>query len=279
MWFRRRKDRSEGHSWFGLHRPFDQKYRAVTSGIVQPWVLFTIRLILAIYAVAASVVHIVIFGTIGDDANYGLYYAYFTRLTWIGLTAYYCAAAFHSGIFVMSIRQLKRGTVSRAPWYPLQKWGRFLQFLHLWLFSTVITMPLLVTIVYWALLASPASFASPFTTWSNVSFHILNTVLLLAELVFGRLRLYWGYLIPCVVVLAAYLGLAYLAHATQGVWVYNFLDPGRPNAKVAAYIIMVLAVEVVVFVIMWGIIHIRDWIWPRGRGVRVVDPHAGRVVA
>ena len=108
--------------------------------------------------------------------------------------------------------------------------------------------------------------------------HILNTVFLVIELVLGRLRLYWGYLIPCVAILGMYLGLAYLVHTVDNVWVYNFLDPTRPNSKVAAFIVGILAIEVVVFVIIWGVIHLRDWIWPRGRGVRVVDRHAGGVV-
>jgi hypothetical protein len=61
MGFRKRKDVSEGHSWFGLHEPFDPGYRAVTSGIVQPYVLFIIRLLLAIYAVVASLVDIILY--------------------------------------------------------------------------------------------------------------------------------------------------------------------------------------------------------------------------
>jgi hypothetical protein len=59
--------------------------------------------------------------------------------------------------------------------------------------------------------------------------------------------------------------------------VYSFLDPHKPNAKVAAYIVGIPVVEIIVFVIVWGLIHMRDWIWPRGRGVRVLDPHDGRV--
>jgi hypothetical protein len=48
------------NSWFGLTQPFDQEYRTVTSSIVQPWVLFLIRLTLAIYSVIASIVHLAI---------------------------------------------------------------------------------------------------------------------------------------------------------------------------------------------------------------------------
>lgn len=72
MWFRRRKDRAEGHSWWGLHRPFDPKYRTVTSGIVQPWILFIIRLVIAIYCLVTSIVHIIVYG-VQPEADYNLY--------------------------------------------------------------------------------------------------------------------------------------------------------------------------------------------------------------
>lgn len=277
-WFRRRKDVTEGHSWFGLHEPFDPKYRVVTSGIVQPWVLFIIRLIIALYTVAASLAHIIIYEGVQTGHLADQYYIYFTRLTFIGVTAYFSAAAFHTGFFVLSLRQLKRGKVSRAPWYPLQKWPRVLQFLHLWLFSTIITMPVVVTAVYWAFLADASTFADPFTSWSNITFHIFNTVFLVVDLDLGRNRLYVGYSIFCVVVLGFYLGLVYVVHGAQNIWVYNFFDPTRPNAKVAAFIVGILAAEIVVFFIVWGLIHMRDWIFPRGRGVRVVDRHAHNVV-
>ncbi|KAG8861073.1 COPII subunit [Serendipita sp. 405] len=244
--FRRRTKRSEhGHSWFGLHQPFDAGYRLVTSGTVKPWVLFLIRLLLAIWSVAAGLAHIILSQAVLDEIPFKQYYVYFTRLTFIGLTSYFCAAAFHSGFFVLSLRQLKKGEATRAPWYPLQKWGRVLQFLHLALFSTIITYPIIVTVVYWAILASSQSFSSPFYSWSNIAFHALNSVLLLVELIFGRVRLYLGYWIVCAIVLALYLGMAYLVHSVQDIWVYGFLDPQKPGAHVAAYIVGILVAETV----------------------------------
>ncbi|KAG8790931.1 hypothetical protein FRC17_008833 [Serendipita sp. 399] len=98
----------------------------------------------------------------------------------------------------------------------------------------------------------------------------MNSVLVIIEFLFGRVRLYLGYWIVCIIVLALYLGMAYLVHETQNIWVYNFLDPHKENAHVAAYIVGIPVAETVVFIVMWGLIHIRDWILPRGKGVRVV---------
>ncbi|KAG8861072.1 hypothetical protein FRC20_011527 [Serendipita sp. 405] len=270
--FRRRTDRSEhGHSWFGLHRPFDPGYRLVTSGLISPFALFLIRLLLAVWSVAASLAHIIYSQSVVKEYPFKQYFVYFTRLTYIGLTAYFCAAAFHSGFFVLSLRQLKKHEVSRAPWFPLQKWGKFLQFLHLTLFSSIITYPFIVTIVYWAFLADSETWSTPFKSWSNISFHALNSVLVLVELIFGRVRLYLGYWITCIILLALYLGMAYLVHSTQGIWVYGFLDPHKKNAKVAAYIVGIPVAETVVFIVIWGLIHMRDWIFPRAKGIRVVS--------
>lgn len=277
MCFGKRKS-GKAHSWFGMHQPFDPKYRVVTSGIVQPWVLFWIRLVLALYCIATALAHLIIVEDVQKSAPANQYYIYFTRLTYVGLTAYFSVAALHTGVFVLSLRQLKRGTVSRAPWFPLQKWGRFLQFLHLYLFSTIITFPIIVTVVYWAFLADSNTWSTPFNAWTNISMHALNTVFLVIELIFGRLRLYWGYWIFTIITLGLYLGLAYLVHSVDHIWVYNFLDPTRPNAHVAAYIVGIPVAETVVFVVVWGLIHLRDWIFPRGRGVRVLDRQAGATV-
>jgi hypothetical protein len=48
--------------------------------------------------------------------------------------------------------------------------------------------------------------------------HALNTVFLVVELIFGRLRLYWGYWIFVIITLALYLGLAYLVHTVDHIW-------------------------------------------------------------
>lgn len=49
---------------------------------------------------------------------------------------------------------------------------------------------------------------------------------------------------------ALYLGVAYITHHTQGFYVYNFLDPSTEHAKLAAYIIGILAAALIIFAIV-----------------------------
>jgi hypothetical protein len=54
--------------------------------------------------------------------------------------------------------------------------------------------------------------------WSNITLHIFNTVFLGVELIFGHVRLHLGYFPITIIMLALYLGLAYLVHGVQGIW-------------------------------------------------------------
>lgn len=140
------------HPWFGLRRPFDMKFRAVTSGILHPHVLFFFRLVVAVYMLASCIIHLILeLKTYHQPGK--SYFVYFPRLCFIGVTAYFVSAAFQTAFFVLSLRQLlhHRRDYDEAPWYPLQYWGRFFQFLYWFLYACVMTFPVLVTIGYWAI--------------------------------------------------------------------------------------------------------------------------------
>ena len=47
-----------------------------------------------------------------------------------------------------------------------------------------------------------------------------------------------------------YLGVAYITYATQGFYVYNFLNPGIEHAKLAAYIVGILVGCIIIFAIV-----------------------------
>lgn len=124
-----------------------------------------------------------------DDLNRGTeshipcnrYFVYFTHLSYIGLAAYFCASSVHTAFFMLDLRRLRLGDTSRGLSYPLQKWGKFLQLIHLYLYCTSVTfgrlapsdmqsstqpnlnprLAPLVTVVYWAILKDDTTFDSP----------------------------------------------------------------------------------------------------------------------
>jgi len=80
-------------------------------------------------------------------------------------------------------------------------------------------------VVFWALL-SKGALRSQFSTWSNILEHALNSVFALSEVVLSRTKPSpWINLIVVIILLALYLALAEITYATQGWYVYQFLDP------------------------------------------------------
>lgn len=75
--------------------------------------------------------------------------------------------------------------------------------------------------------------------------------------------------------LLLYLGLAYLTHATQGFYVYNFLDPDTGAGKVTGYCFGIFAAILVIFFVVWGLIWVRRRLTrPGKRSPRDVDRNA-----
>lgn len=60
-----------------------------------------------------------------------------------------------------------------------------------------------------------------------------------------------------ILLLAAYLGLAYVTYATQGFYTYGFLDPANGGGLLAGYIVGIAAGCAVVFCLVWGLIWVR----------------------
>lgn len=77
----------------------------------------------------------------------------------------------------------------------------------------------------------------------------------------------FSHLIPIIILLALYLALAYVTFATEGFYVYDFLDT-RTNSsgKVAAYIVGILAAAIIVFLIVRYLIMLRVWLTEKKLG-------------
>ncbi|KAL0064948.1 hypothetical protein AAF712_008070 [Marasmius tenuissimus] len=217
----------------GVHEPvFDPSCKLVTSPFFSSTVLAVIRFLVGLYTVTTLVIMLVSDGVGKGQA--GENFSFFTTLTYIGICAYYWAAFVQTACYELE-RRKKGGRVG----YPLQRWPKFLQSLHLILGTTIITY-----------------------LWRNVSVHALNTVFCIFEMLFTHSpRPRWFFLVFMILILGGYVGVAYVTHATQGFYTYEFLDPSH-GPILAVYIVGIGVAECILFALAWGLMTLRAKWYP-----------------
>ena len=98
----------------------------------------------------------------------------------------------------------------------------------------------------------------------QISRHGLNSFFALFEVLIPRTSAPpLLHILFLIIILALYLGLAYLTYRTQGFYVYNFLNPAQGVGLTAGYIFGILAACIVVFGIVWAIIWVRSRVTDR----------------
>ncbi|KAI9843409.1 MAG: hypothetical protein M1837_006435 [Sclerophora amabilis] len=241
------------YRFLGVETPFDPSHRFVTSWLLSPWVLFAVRAVISLYTFTSTFYILAYQGLSSPSKNAGTTFSFFTSLTYWGIAFYTFFAAIHTFSYAKTGRPL------------LSKWPRPLQALHSIFYTTIVTYPFLVTVVFWALLYDTYVFSSRYSTWSNISQHGLNSLFALSELVLPRTSPPpLLHLLILLVLLALYVGLAYLTHATQGFYPYAFLDPSTGGqGRVTAYAFGILAAIIVIFIVVWGLIWLRRWLTER----------------
>lgn len=115
-------------------------------------------------------------------------------------------------------------------------------------------------VVYWALIFS--SLSGSYGAWRQTTQHALNSAFGLFEILVPRTAPPpIVYVAALIVVLGAYLGLAYLTHATEGFYVYSFLDiSAKGSGTVAAYCVGIFVGCLILFAIVWGLLWLRMWV-------------------
>ena len=150
-------DRMRGiYAHIGVEKPFDPIYRYTTSWLIPPLILAILRLIFSIYAFTTIFTIFGWGGTHNLAINAGHSFSYFTNLTYWGLAFYFLVSGLHTFSYALT------GKV----W--LQSWPRPLQAAHAIYYTTVVNFPILVTIVFWAILYRNPWFPVVFNAWSNV---------------------------------------------------------------------------------------------------------------
>jgi len=222
--------------------------RFSTSWLVKANTLFLLRAIISLYIFASIIAKLSYYGA-NEPTKTGPDFSYFTSITFWGLAFYFAFAALHSA------------TYWRTGSPALARWQVVLRALHSIFYSTITVYPILVTIVYWSLLYS--GFNSKFNVWSNVTQHALNSVFCLFEIFIPRTDpLPWIHILWLVIMLALYLGVAFITLATEHFYVYSFLDYHSKGGRgrVAGYILGILVAAIVIFIIVHFIMLLRKWI-------------------
>ncbi|KAI1739094.1 hypothetical protein F4680DRAFT_422829 [Xylaria scruposa] len=241
-----------------LTYPFDPTHRFETSWLVPPMTLFFIRALISLYIFTVLLFNIgynCARPSLGGCDTSRDAFSYFTVLSYWGLGFYFLTSAFHT--FMYARRGGGGGGGAAAP---LNSWPRALQWLHSLFYSTVTVFPFLVIIVFWSLLSSPATLSTPYSAWSNISQHALNAVFAAVEIVLPRTSpAPWDHLPVQLLLVALYLALAYVTHATKGFYTYSFLDPGLQGSLVAAYVFGIAVGICILFAVVQGLIWVRRW--------------------
>ncbi|EIN13038.1 hypothetical protein PUNSTDRAFT_82585 [Punctularia strigosozonata HHB-11173 SS5] len=302
--------------WFDIHDTFDPACLYVTSPFLSPAWLTFVRILLGLYALAGNCYNLAYTTSVLHQGS--SYFSYFTRLSWIGDASYLLAVGVQTLFYTIRLRRgfgtralpapsnnevkeergssgsrtsgtgttAEQGIVEqstkavRGNAYPLQQWPKILQFLHVLLWGTFTTFPIIVTVVFWSLLSGPTALSTVNNAWGNISGHLLNSVFALFEIFFTNAPpVPWTYLPFLVILLALYMGVAYITFATQHFYVYDFLDPGKQHALLAAYIIGIAVGCCLIFSLVRGVIVLRQRLarrfFPRRAGGAAFGDDAG----
>ncbi|KAK3330133.1 hypothetical protein B0H66DRAFT_46881 [Apodospora peruviana] len=227
---------------------WDPSHRFETSWLLPPWLLFFCRALFSLY-IFTALVFILAWNCVNTETHCAAsrdQFSYFTSLTYWGLGFYFLVAAIHTF------------TYARSGVPVLDRFPRFLQALHSAYYTTVVVFPFVVTIFYWGRLYSGHWFTEQFNGWSNVSQHAMNSLFAMFEIVVSRtnpppaVHMIW-----IIIILALYLALGYLTHATKGFYPYDFLNPATQHGYVAAYVFGIAVGSLIVFGVVWGLIWLR----------------------
>ena len=144
------------YTLLGASTPFDPSNRFTTSILLPPLALAFLRLLLSLYAFVTIFIIIIYDCTHGQAYRLRKWFSFFTNLTWCGLAFYFLFSGLHT------LRYSRRG----KSW--LSSWPRPLQAAHAIYYTTIVTFPPLVTIVYFVMVYVQTGFMASNLGWANV---------------------------------------------------------------------------------------------------------------
>ncbi|EEH42918.1 hypothetical protein PABG_12297 [Paracoccidioides brasiliensis Pb03] len=237
-------------SLMGVDPAHDKFHHFETSWVFTPITLAVCRAIIYVYCFVTILVVYGWQGTHGLNRLNVRSFSYFTNMSFVGVAVYFLVAAVHAYLY---------GWKGRSVLF--DKWPRWLRALHSLFYTTVVVYPFLVMVVFWSFLYEGRWFPLTFQAWANVTQHILTPCFSLFEIICSTAPppplLHLVFLI---LLLVLYLGVAYLTRATQGFFVYPFLNPdssGRGSGRVTGYVFGVAGILVLLFGFVWVLSYLR----------------------
>ncbi|KAJ1969378.1 hypothetical protein IWQ62_000666 [Dispira parvispora] len=223
----------------------------VTSNLVQPRTLFFVRCFLMLYCVATT---IVLFYT-----NTYRFFYYMTCWSFLGLTIYLIIATIVSGRYCFGPANMDRrpNLLEGAP--------RIVQLIYWWLYETITTFHILVPLVYWTLLSSELNTHSSLHLYTSIGPHAIDFAVMATEVLLNRQKVMPTHCVVLLVILAFYLGLAYLVWGATGFFVYSFLDFEKKKGFVALYVLGVAVVFMILYFLQVFIHRGRDYLFRKRR--------------
>ncbi|KAF8878257.1 hypothetical protein CPB85DRAFT_1342836 [Mucidula mucida] len=206
----------------------------VTSPFFSPTILGGIRFLYGLYALVTLVLYIV-FGWKGTNEDASSFFAIFAILSYFGVIAYFLTTGVHTFLY-------SRGR------FPLAEWARPLQFMHVWLLSSIVSFPLIITAMYYQVFEFDP--VSTIDSLCYISMHGINAAFSLFEVFLTNAPPGpWRLLGLNLLLILGYVGIAYITRDTKG---FN-------DTFLAAYLAILFASEVIAFAVLQLIMIGRRW--------------------
>lgn len=216
---------------------FVKPEHTVTSYFFPLKAVFFLRTIAVLYTTA------VVIASMSTDFNGGYWFAYFTHLSYLGLTAYFWVS------ISLTLRRLL------YPQRSLKRKPEVIEIVACMLYTFSFTFHIIVPLIYWTLLGSGYSFADddPLGRWKQLSVHALDFAVILIEFFCNKFVYCWGHLLIMTVMMICYIFYTWIfaaAFPTGGPaangFPYFFVNYKNPGTFILWFTIIT-----VFFILVW----------------------------
>lgn len=236
---------------------FDADRTFVRSSLVSPALLGTARAVISLYCFSTIIVGYT-WQAFNIAQNYlqdvklppypfitnylaiGRSFSFFTWLCFWSQAFYFLVSSIHTFCFAGYHRT----------WLH-DKFPKPLQLAHSLWYTTIITFPFLVSTMFWATMYAGPWPKGHYEQWLNLSAHGLNSLFTLFEIVFpATKRPPVSHLAVVLLIMSLYLGLSYLTKATQGFYVYEWMNPKHGSVSIVLHVVGYAGGACTIFVLM-----------------------------